>query len=75
MAAFEHGCFDGGNLTRADLANAYKLFGPCPACLERKFKLEPEPEADTVPAPDIGRTLCTDVFFHNVRRWVATPLS
>ena len=54
--AFEHGCFDGCNLTRADLPNAYKLFGICAACLEGKFKLEPEPEADTVPAPDIGHT-------------------
>ena len=64
--AFEHGCFDGCNLTRADLANAYKLFGPFPACMEEKFKLEPEPEPDNVSVPDIGHTLCTDVFFHKV---------
>ena len=62
--ALEHGCFSECNLTRADLDNAYKLFAPCAACLEGKFKLPSEPEADSVPAPAVAHTLYMDLFFH-----------
>jgi hypothetical protein len=62
--ALENGVYAGSYLTRADVDRAYKLFKGCNACAEAKFKLPPEPESNTPPAPSVGHTLNIDIFFY-----------
>ena len=64
--AFENGLFAGVKLTRKDLDNAYKLFGPCVACMEGKFKLPSEPPSETPPAPTVGHTLNADFYVYKL---------
>ena len=64
--AFENGLFAGAKLTRKDLDNAYKLFGPCMACMEGKFKLPSEPSSETPPAPTVGHTLNADFYVYKL---------
>ena len=67
--ALENGVYAGSYLTRADVDRAYKLFKGCNAYAEAKFKLPPEPESNTPPAPSVGHTLNMDIFSIDIRRW------
>ena len=62
----ENGLIAGCTLTRKDLDNAFKMFGPCFACLEGKFKLPSEPPSESEPAPTIGHTLNADLFIYKL---------
>ena len=62
--ALDNGLIAGCVLTRRDLDNAFKMFGPCLPCMEGKFKLPPEPPPDSEPAPTVGHTLNADLFIY-----------
>ena len=62
--ACDHGVIEGVNLTRRDVDNSYKLFGPCVACIEGKMTKPEEPDSEKEPPRGVGNTLYMDMFFH-----------
>ena len=64
--ALDNGLIAGCVLTRRDLDNAFKMFGPCLPCMEGKFKLPPEPPSESEPAPTVGHTINADLFIYKL---------